>query len=117
MTDQLQRSPVTVRRFRSTSVSVGGVALLAAFLTGCSSSDDYAQTCVDKSTNLRVPDDDCVAGSPRYGWYYIPGRVGAIPAIGSSISSAGGSFASPPSGSSVTRGGFGGSRGGFSLGG
>ncbi|MFA7267540.1 MAG: hypothetical protein WC054_14620 [Candidatus Nanopelagicales bacterium] len=104
---------------RSAAVALGGAAILSTALAGCATEADYAQVCVDQQTQQRINETDCEPGSPRYGttagWFYIP-RGGAVPGIGSSISSSSGSFAAPTSGS-VNRGGFGSSRGGFSFGG
>ncbi|MGB3673418.1 MAG: hypothetical protein WA988_03150 [Candidatus Nanopelagicales bacterium] len=109
----------TAKTRRSAAVALGGAALLSTALAGCATESDYAQVCVDQRTQQRINETDCEPGSPRYGttagWFYIP-RGGAIPGIGSSISSSSGSFSAPTSGS-VNRGGFGSSRGGFSFGG
>ena len=109
-------------RRRSTSVSLGVAAVLAATLTGCSASAgegeyDYAAVCADQQTQQRVADDDDCDDRGSYAWYYIP--VGSqAPAVGDRVS--GGSFAAPPSdeavcwggapseGGEVSQGGFGG---------
>jgi hypothetical protein len=109
-------------RRRSTSVSLGVAAVLAATLTGCSASAgeeeyDYAAVCADQQTQQRVADDEDCDDRGSYGWYYIP--VGTVaPAIGQRVS--GGSFDPPPSaqavclggvpddGGTIERGGFGG---------
>lgn len=89
---------------RSTSVTLGVTALLAAGLTGCggSSGDDVNAVCVDQQTQQRVDDDQCdndpdngsIAGSP-FLWYFL-GRASAVPAFGVPIVGYAGSF-SPPS--------------------
>lgn len=118
------------RRRASTAVSIGVVAALAASLTGCGQGsgvkEDYAKICRDNSTAKRLPDDDCNNHGGHAGWYYIPissSRSTRIPAVGDDVS---GGRSSLPSGStaksgisskgtSVSKGGFGGSgeRGGF----
>ena len=127
---------------RSTSVTLGVTALLAAGLTSCSSSDgeDASAVCVDAQTQQRVDDDRCdddpsngsVAGSP-FLWYFL-GRATAIPPFGVPIVGYAGGYSVPrgvsgirtrmpsagaPSGykggsrSTVSRGGFGKSSGGI----
>ncbi|AOX67880.1 tRNA-dihydrouridine synthase [Curtobacterium sp. MCBA15_013] len=121
---------VSVRRRASRVVSIGVVAALAASLTGCGEGSgvdsDYAKICRDNSTQKRLPDDDCNNHGGHAGWYYLPlsgSRATKVPAVGDAVS---GGTASLPSGktaesgissrgSSVTKGGFGGSgeHGGF----
>lgn len=126
---------------KSGAVILGISAILAsAVLTGCSPSGDvidadYAQSCQDKTTKQRVEDDKCSdqgRSSGHYGWYFLPmGSSGnttsrSLPAVGAPLS---GGVDSIPSGSSaksgfsskgstaVSRGGFGGSVKGGSIGG
>jgi len=121
---------VSVRRRASRAVSIGVVAALAASLTGCGQGSgvnaDYAKICRDNSTQKRLPDDDCNNHGGHAGWYYLPvssSRSTRVPAVGAQAS---GGTTSLPSGktaesglssrgSSVSKGGFGGSgeHGGF----
>ncbi|NHC47546.1 hypothetical protein [Motilibacter aurantiacus] len=97
---------------RSTSVSLGLTALLAAGLTGCGGSDgdDVNAVCVDAQTQQRVDDDECdddayngsVAGSP-FLWYFL-GRASAVPAFGVPVVGYAGSFSPPASLSGVRTG-------------
>ncbi len=111
-------------------VSIGVVAALAASLTGCGEGSgvdaDYAKICRDNATQKRLPDDDCNNHGGTAGWYYLPvssNRSTTVPAVGEKVS---GGTSSLPSGktaksgissrgSSVSKGGFGGSgeHGGF----
>lgn len=128
-------------RRRSGAVVLGVTALLAsAVLTGCSPSGDvidadYAKVCQDKTSEKRVEDDKCSEegrSSGHAGWYFFPmGTSGStkshsIPAVGSKLT--GGKTSIPSNASSksgvdskgskaVTRGGFGGSVKGGSIGG
>lgn len=128
-------------RRRSAAVALGVTALLAsAVLTGCSPSGDvidadYAKVCQEKTTEKRVEDDKCSEegrSSGHAGWYFFPmGGSGSttshsIPAVGSKLS--GGTTSIPSNASSksgvsskgstsVSRGGFGGSVKGGSIGG
>ncbi|MEV7318987.1 hypothetical protein [Streptomyces sp. NPDC093970] len=103
----------TRRRLRSGTVILGGMGLLAAALTACSSDPD--KRCVDRDSYTAakgyrvVPDKDC--GSTRAavdGAYYYGGKK-------KSGWVSGGSFTAPRKGSggsyggghSVRRGGFG----------
>lgn len=117
MTEKGQR-----KRFRSATVTLGGAALIAVGLTSCSSGTEYAQACVDENTKVRVEEDKCDRGyggvGPRYSWFYVPNTAGALPGVGQSMSGLqGGSFSAPSTGSSISRGGFGGKTGGGSFGG
>ena len=112
------------RRFRSATVTLGGAAIIAAGLSGCSllgGDSDYAQTCVDDATNTRVTEDNCdrpYAGyGPRYSWFYVPFVAVALPGYGSSMNGLTGGTKSAPSSGSVSRGGFGSHSGGGSVGG
>lgn len=100
----------TSRRLRSGTVVLGGMGLLAATLSACSSDPD--KRCVDQNSYRTdtgykvVADKYCKTSSSHYNWYYggskNSGRVG------------GGSFTKPrkgSGGSGVHRGGFGGSGG------
>lgn len=137
---QLPKTQRAGRR-KSGAVVLGISALLAsAVLTGCSPDGDvidadYAQSCKDKTTNQRVEDEKCSdrgRSSGHYGWYFLPmGNSGStaarsLPAVGAPLS---GGVDSIPSGataksgisskgsSAVSRGGFGGSVKGGSIGG
>src|SRR4051812_45989024 len=58
----VQRKPMTSttrRRMRSSAVTLGVTAVMAAGLTGCSSSADYAAVCVNPDTEERVDDSQC----------------------------------------------------------
>ena len=119
MTDDQQR-----RRFRSATVTLGGAALIAAGLSGCSAltgDSDYAETCVDDATNTRVTEDNCdrpYSGyGPRYSWFYVPFVAGALPGYGASMNGLTGASRSKPGSGSISRGGFGGKTGGGSFGG
>ncbi|MBT2502316.1 tRNA-dihydrouridine synthase [Curtobacterium sp. ISL-83] len=118
------------RRRASRVVSIGVVAALAASLTGCGEGAgvgaDYAKICRDNSTQKRLPDNDCNNHGGHAGWYYLHvggNRSTKIPAVGRTVS---GGVTTLPSGktaksgissrgSSVSKGGFGGSgeHGGF----
>lgn len=126
----------TVRRMRSGSVVLGITAVMAASLTGCSSSADYAAVCVDPETQERVEDHECTGSEDYHGssgvgsaffWYYL-GSSMRVPPVGSPAS--GGTWSSrtltgtvqrgglPRTGgvsvkSTTTKGGFGGSSRGF----
>lgn len=123
------------RRMRSASVALGVTTLMAASLSGCASSADYAAVCVDPQTELRVDDDQCDDDDEYHGgggggffWYYLAANR-TVPGLGSPVS--GGTWNGstlngtvqrgglPTTGgstvkSSTTRGGFGGSTKGFS---
>lgn len=126
---------------RSGTIVLGVSAVLAsAVLTGCSPSGDvidadYAQVCQDVKTGQRAEDAHCSdagrAGG-HYGWYFFPmgssdtTAARSIPAVGSPLT--GGTTTVPqgattksgvtPKGSStVSRGGFGSSAKGGSIGG
>ena len=125
----------TRRRMRSTAVTLGVTAVMAAGLTGCATSADYAAVCVNPDTEERVDDAQCDddgkdydGASSGFFWYYLAASRG-IPALGSSVS--GGTFNGsslsgtvqrgglPKTGgssvkSATTKGGFGGSSRGFS---
>ncbi|QSB24670.1 tRNA-dihydrouridine synthase [Curtobacterium sp. 24E2] len=121
---------MSVRRRASRVVSIGVVAALAASLTGCGEGagvdSDYAKICRDNSTQKRLPDDDCNNHGGHAGWYYLPigsNRATKVPAVGDTASGGTSTLPSGKSaksgissrGSSVTKGGFGGSgeHGGF----
>ncbi|WP_295661082.1 hypothetical protein [uncultured Nocardioides sp.] len=98
------------RRMRSTGVSLGVTAIMAAGLSGCASSPDYAAVCVDPDTDERVDDDQCdddrAAGSGVGGaflWYYL-GASSRVPALGSRV--AGGTFNGSGLNGTVQRGGL-----------
>lgn len=79
--------------FRSGTVVLGSIGLLAATLVSCSSDPD--KRCVDPSTYKKIDDKQCRDGGT--GRYYYGGKV-------RSGKVSGGSFDK----SAVTRGGFGG---------
>jgi hypothetical protein len=101
------------RRLRSTGVTIGVTALMAAGLTGCASSADYAAVCVDPETEERVPDYECddadddydsdtVSGTGFFWYYYAASR--SFPPVGSRVS--GGTFNASSTSGSVQRGGL-----------
>jgi hypothetical protein len=124
----------TRRRMRSSAVTLGVTAVMAAGLTGCATSADYAAVCVNPDTEERVDDAQCEdskdydGASSGFFWYYLAASRG-VPALGSVVS--GGTFNGsglsgtvqrgglPKTGgssvkSATTKGGFGGSHRGFS---
>ncbi|MGY0492238.1 hypothetical protein [Streptomyces sp. WG-D5] len=111
-------SKAVTRRLRSGTVALGGVGLLAAALTACSSDSDADRRCIDKNSYNAgkgykvVSDKYCKSSSGKSSvngsWYYGGSKKGTR--VG------GGSF-SKSSGGGVTRGGFGsGGKGGSSGG-
>lgn len=110
---------------RSKTVSIVGVAALAAALTGCSDQPEYeeqnsayGQVCMkyNRATgeyDVRVPDDECDrdTGHSHFNWLYIhQGGGHSAPAIGSKAKP--GSYVTTlPAGASVSKppatGGFG----------
>ena len=112
--------------YRSSAVILGGAALLAAGLSGCSAiaqdgseyESEYAQTCMETTTQLRADDYNCDTNRSGYGWYYLPFRAsngGVVPGVGSRLSG-GSTSLGDVGGGSVSRGGFG-ARSGGSFGG
>ncbi|MEU8028309.1 hypothetical protein AB0C13_06665 [Streptomyces sp. NPDC049099] len=101
----------TRRRLRSGTVVLGGMGLLAAALTACSSEPD--KRCVDRdSYNLAkgykvVSDKNCTStkASVDGAWYYGGRKKGSWVD--------GGSFTKPHKGSGSSSGGTGVHRGGF----
>lgn len=98
------------RRMRSTGVSLGVTVLMAAGLTGCASSPDYAAVCVNPDTKERVSDEQCDDGAGNgsgvgsaFLWYYL-GASSRVPAIGSGV--VGGTFNGSRLNGTVTRGGL-----------
>ena len=95
---------ISRRRMRSARVAIGVTAVVAASLSGCSTSEDYTAVCVDEDTMERVSDDDCdddndgygTYGGSSYVWYYL-GSGRRVPSLGSRVS---GGSTSPPGGSS-----------------
>ncbi|MFG3284965.1 hypothetical protein [Streptomyces sp. NPDC048111] len=81
-----------MRRFRSTTVVLGGMGVLAATLTACS--DEPDKRCVNPVTYKELPKYECKSGGS--GTYYYGGT-----SRGGKVS--GGSFDK----SGVSRGGFG----------
>ncbi|MDF3298292.1 hypothetical protein [Streptomyces tropicalis] len=104
------------RQLRSGTVVLGGVGLLAAALTSCSSEPD--RRCVDRDSHTAahgyrvVSDKNCTSGRTGSTWYYGGSSRGGW--------TEGGSFSKPRKssggsggghGSGVERGGFGGGHG------
>ncbi|OAR24434.1 hypothetical protein A8W25_18685 [Streptomyces sp. ERV7] len=114
-----------MRRFRSTTVVLGGMGVLAATLTACSSEPD--RRCVDPVSRQELPKYECKSGgngSYYYGGYTRNGIVygGSFNRSGSGSSTSAGTSAGTSSGTSgsasssgssggVDRGGFGGHSG------
>ncbi|MCQ9183862.1 hypothetical protein KMT30_33445 [Streptomyces sp. IBSBF 2953] len=103
------------RRFRSGTVVLGGVSLLATALTACSSDPD--KRCVDRDSYTRakgykvIADKNCKSGSTSHAvWYYGGSKKGSFVEGGSLSKSgkgSGGSSSGGGSGGGVDRGGFG----------
>jgi hypothetical protein len=96
------------RRMRSTGVSLGVTAIMAAGLSGCASSPDYAAVCVDPETEERVDDDQCDDGASSgagaaFLWYYL-GASSRVPALGGRV--AGGTFNGSGLNGTIQRGGL-----------
>ncbi|WP_426244473.1 hypothetical protein [Nocardioides sp. LHG3406-4] len=97
------------RRMRSTGVSLGVTALMAAGLTGCASSPDYAAVCVDPQTDQRVDDGQCdddgnsTGAGTGFFWYFL-GASSRVPAVGGTVS--GGTFNGSSLNGTVQRGGL-----------
>ncbi|WP_327325587.1 hypothetical protein OG735_26255 [Streptomyces sp. NBC_01210] len=90
------------RRLRSSTVVLGGMGVLAATLTACSSEPD--ERCVDPVTYEVLPDYKCDGDSDGHsssGRYYYGGRVSGGRADGGSFDR-----------TAVDSGGFGGSSSG-----
>ncbi|MFE0680493.1 hypothetical protein ACFW17_06785 [Streptomyces sp. NPDC058961] len=83
-----------MRRFRSTTVVLGGMGVLAATLAACSHEPD--KRCVNPVTYKELPKYECKSGGSGSGTYYYGGT-----SRGGKVS--GGSFDK----SGVSRGGFG----------
>lgn len=105
-----------MRRFRSTTVVLGGMGVLAATLTACSHEPD--RRCVDPVSRKELPKYECRSGghgSYYYGGYSRNGTVygGSFNRSGSGSGSSGTSGSTTSAGSSggVDRGGFGGHSG------
>ncbi|MFE2303038.1 hypothetical protein ACFXAW_33145 [Streptomyces sp. NPDC059445] len=105
------------RQLRSGTVVLGGMGLLAATLTACSSDPD--KRCVDRdSYNAAkgyevVADKYCKSSSGSYhtGWYYGGSKKSGRVEGGSFVKPSGGGSGGS-GGSGVHRGGFGGGKGG-----
>lgn len=108
------------RRLRSGTVALGGMGLLAAALTACSSDPD--KRCVDRDSYLFskgykvVSDKNCkpADASSKSAWYYGGKKKGGWVKGGSFIKPRSGSGGSGGSGGGyggVDRGGFGGGSG------
>ncbi|WP_406342920.1 hypothetical protein [Streptomyces sp. NBC_00648] len=101
-----------MRRFRSTTVVLGGMGVLAATLTACSHEPD--RRCVDPVSHKELPKYECKSGG--HGSYYYGGytRNGAVYGGSFNRSGSGSSGSSGTSGSSTSSGSSGGvDRGGF----
>lgn len=107
-----------MRRFRSTTVVLGGMGVLAATLTACSHEPD--RRCVDPVSHKELPKYECKSGGS--GSYYYGGYTRNGVVYGGSFRSGSGSGSSTSSGTSgssassgssggVDRGGFGGHSG------
>lgn len=101
------------RQLRSGTVVLGGMGLLAAALTACSSDPD--KRCVDRdSYNLTkgykiVSDKNCTSGTGNATWYYGGNKSGGWVD--------GGSFTKPRKGGGGSGGSSGGHGGGVDRGG
>ncbi|MFF0382711.1 MULTISPECIES: hypothetical protein [unclassified Streptomyces] len=102
-------------QLRSTTVVLGGMGLLAAALTACSSSDPDKR-CVDRDSYTVgkgyhvVSDKNCKSGSSGGTYYYGGKKSGSWVRSGSFTAprkSSGGSGKSDDDNDSVHRGGFG----------
>ncbi|MEU5252947.1 hypothetical protein [Streptomyces longwoodensis] len=106
----------TRRRLRSGTVVLGGMGLLAAALTACSSDPD--KRCVDRGSYQLsrgykvVADKNCKSGSRTGVWYYGgKKRNGWVDGGSFSKSRKGGGGSGGGHGGGVDRGGFGGGKG------
>ncbi|MFE9554037.1 hypothetical protein ACFYMW_16380 [Streptomyces sp. NPDC006692] len=81
-----------MRRFRSSTVVLGGMGVLAATLTACGGEPD--RRCVDPVTHKQLPTYECKSGGSGQYYYGGSSRGGKV---------SGGSFDK----SGVSRGGFG----------
>jgi uncharacterized membrane protein YgcG len=113
------------RQLRSGTVALGGVGILAAALTACSSDPD--KRCVDRDSYTYgkgyrvVADKNCKSTTSVDGAYYYGGKKKGDWVKGGSFTKSGKSGSSSSSGGSgssggVDRGGFGGGDGGSSGG-
>lgn len=112
---------------KSAAVVLGVTALLAPSLSACSGGGDEPDNqavCVDRTTEERVPDEQCDPGDEAnigvggiFFWYFLATRAGGFfPGIGQRVS--GGTYTVPRgtytrggvprAGGNVPRGGFGG---------
>lgn len=102
----------------SKSVSVVGVAALAAALIACAEDEPatHASICVEKSSEIRVEDDKCPedeGSNTHFVWWYYPIHVSA-PAVGSSAKGTNYITTAPAGAVTSTvpaKGGFGGTTG------
>ncbi|MGW3014976.1 hypothetical protein [Streptomyces longwoodensis] len=106
----------TRRRLRSGTVVLGGMGLLAAALTACSSDPD--KRCVDRGSYQLskgykvVADKNCKSGSRTGVWYYGGKKCNGWVDGGSfSKPRKGGGSSGGGHGGGVDRGGFGGGKG------
>ncbi|MCN9244245.1 hypothetical protein NGF19_26265 [Streptomyces sp. RY43-2] len=116
----------TRRQLRSGAVLLGGMGLLAATLTACSSDSDPDKRCVDRNSYTYgkgyrvVADKNCTTTKARVngGWYYGGKKKrgwvkdGSFVKPGKGSGGSGGSGSYGDSHSGVHRGGFGGGHGG-----
>lgn len=100
----------TRRRMRSTGVSLGVTAIMAAGLSGCAQSADYAAVCVDPQTDQRVDDAQCDdngsqgnGASSAFLWYFLAANA-RVPALGGAVT--GGTFNGSGLNGTVQRGGL-----------
>ncbi|MEV7072846.1 hypothetical protein [Streptomyces sp. NPDC093990] len=111
------------RQFRSGTVALGGVGLLAMALTACSSEPD--KRCVDRDSYTLgkgyrvVADKNCKSSTSVNGSYYYGGKKKGSWVTGGSFtkkSGKGSGGSSSSGGSGVDRGGFGSGDGGSGKG-
>jgi hypothetical protein len=110
---------------KSAAVVLGVTALLAPSLSACGNDEpDNQAVCVDRSTEERVPDEQCdpndqanIGVGGIFFWYFLATRAGGFfPAVGQRVSGGtysvpGGTYTRggvPRAGGNVPRGGFGG---------
>jgi hypothetical protein len=91
------------RRMRSTGITLGLTALVAASLTGCSNDNqpDYAAICVDPQTQQRTDDGNCKDDREYHGsgagffWFYMATRGNfLVPPVGGRYNTADGTYSS-----------------------
>lgn len=109
--------PQARRRLRSGTVVLGGMGLLAAALTACSSDPD--KRCVDRDSYTYgkgykvVSDKNCKSTkSSSHGIWYYGGKKSGSWVGGGSLTKPGKGSGGSSGGGGVHRGGFGGGKGG-----